>query len=123
MVGIARVLGIELPVRFHNLTVVSQHADRPAHDPVDLLKGCRTDVGFQRHDFICKRSENQIFIAGDVELSQAVAGSGEITRHASLTTPTFLLAARETLARAVVEPKLTPDAQSGRLSATRGRDL
>src|SRR5262249_38519719 len=123
MVGVARVLGVQLPVGFYNLTVVSQHPDGPAHNPVDLLKRRRTDVGFQRHDLFRKGSENQIVIAGDLELSQAVAGAVEIIRHASLSSHTFLLRNRKKIAGMVVAPEVIGAVKPGGISAKPVDDL
>src|SRR5262245_8250062 len=124
MVGVARVLGVQLPVGFHNLTVVTQHADRPTHNPVDLLKRRRTDIGFQRHDlFRNKRSKNQTLIAGDLQLSQAVAAAVEIFRHASLSSNTFFLGDREKIAGIVVAPEVIRAVEPGGISAEPANDL
>ncbi len=84
VVGIAQVLGIELPVVVDDLAVGAEDAQRPAEIARDELRHLGAEIALDRCDVVAKRAEHHAAECLDLQRLEPMVLGLEIARHAAL---------------------------------------
>ncbi len=117
MIGIAHVLGIELPVGANELTAIAEHANRTGEDFIKCRPHPRPQIVLQRFDGRVERGEDESLVCRDPEFSQGVLGGLEIIGVARFSANAFAERHADEIAREVIAPLVIDTDLGGAIAA------
>ena len=84
VIGIPRILGVELPIAMYELPLIAQQCDRPLGEPLDRTNHHRAEIVTQRFNGRIETREDKPVQGFNPQHLETMLGQLEAFRHATL---------------------------------------